>query len=274
MDLGLREKVILVTGASGGIGSAIAHSLAAEGARVVIHYNTHRQQAEQLQKELPVESLIVGADLRDEAHVARLFEEAYNWWCRLDALVANAGASPHSGISIKDLKTEEWEFEFQVNARSVFYCAREFMKIAERQKSGRIVIISSTAAKFGEAYNAAYSAAKSALHAFMLSLKNEIAKIAPYAAVNIVAPGWTLTRMMGGINPAVVKRSFQTRAIAWEVPKSEDIAPLVTFLCSEKCARFICGQAIYVDGGMEGRIIHLPHELAPLDEFFAKNLPC
>jgi 3-oxoacyl-[acyl-carrier protein] reductase len=190
----------------------------------------------------------------------------------LDVLVANAGISPHDQASVKEIKAADWDLIFQTNTRSVFFCAREFMKIAERQKSGRMVIISSTAAKFGEANNAAYAAAKSALHAFMFSLKNEIVKLAPYAAVNIVGPGWTLTGMMDGTDPAVLKRSFQTRAIAWEVPKPEDIAPLVVFLSSDKCARFISGQAVYVDGGMEGRVIHSLSELGALDEFFAKNL--
>jgi NAD(P)-dependent dehydrogenase (short-subunit alcohol dehydrogenase family) len=272
MDLGLKDNVALVTGASGGIGRGIARALAAEGARVVIHYHNNRQSAEKLQKELPVESLVVGADLKDEAQVQRLFDETIKKWGRLDVLVANAGISPHDQASVKDIKTADWDLIFQTNTRSVFFCAREFMKITERQKGGRMVIISSTAGKFGEAYNAAYAAAKSALYAFMCSLKNEIVKLAPYAAVNIVGPGWTLTGMMDGSDPAVLKRSFQTRAIAWEVPRPEDIASLVVFLSSDKCARFISGQAVYVDGGMEGRVIHSPGELGALDEFFAKNL--
>jgi 3-oxoacyl-[acyl-carrier protein] reductase len=272
MDLGLADKVALVTGGSGGIGRAIVRLLAAEGAHVVIHYHTGRERAEALQRELPRESLALGADLTREDEVRQLFAAAVRWRGRLDLLIANAGASPHEGIGIKDLTTEDWDFEFRVNARSVFYCVREFLPIVERQRSGRIVIISSTAAKFGEAYNAAYAAAKSALHAFMLSLKNEIVKLAPYAAVNIVGPGWTLTGMMEGIEPSVLKRSFQTRAIAWEVPRPEDIAPIVVFLCSETCARFISGQAIFVDGGMEGRVIHSPGELTPLDEFLRRHL--
>lgn len=272
MDLGLADKVALVTGGSGGIGQAIVRLLADEGAHVIIHYHKGRDRARALQRELPRESLALSADLTDEEAVRRLFAEAVRWRGRLDLLIANAGASPHEGIAIHELTTEQWDFEFRVNARSVFYCVREFLPIVQRQKSGRIVIISSTAAKFGEAYNAAYAAAKSALHAFMLSLKNELVKLAPYAAVNIVGPGWTVTGMMEGIEPALLKRSFQTRAIAWEVPRPEDIAPLVVFLCSEKCARFISGQAIFVDGGMEGRVVHSPEELAPLDEFFRKYL--
>jgi NAD(P)-dependent dehydrogenase (short-subunit alcohol dehydrogenase family) len=77
--------------------------------------------------------------------------------------------------------------------------------------------------------------------------------------------------MMEGITPDILKRSFQTRAIAWEVPRPEDIAPIVVFLCSEKCARFISGQTVFVDGGMEGRVVHSPEELAPLEEFLARH---
>jgi 3-oxoacyl-[acyl-carrier protein] reductase len=271
MDLGLTDKVALVTGASGGIGRAIARSLAEEGVHLVLHYHRNRVAAERLRQELAVESLVVGADLRDEQHVQQLFETTLARWGRLDLLIANAGFSPHDATGIKDLTAAEWDRIFEVNVRGVFFCVREFLRIVERQRSGRIVIISSTAAKFGEAYNAAYAAAKSALLAFMLSLKNEIVKLAPYAAVNIVAPGWTLTRMMEGVEERTLLRSFQTRAIAWEVPLAEDIAPLVVFLCSEKCARFISGQAIYVDGGMEGRVVHWPEELTPLKDFLARQ---
>jgi 3-oxoacyl-[acyl-carrier protein] reductase len=270
MDLGLKNKVALVTGASGGIGVAIVRQFAEEGAKVVIHYHSNREAAERLRDELTVEAELVRADLRSEADVERLFKQAHSRFGRLDILVANAGISPHQGTPLKELTAEQWDQEFQVNARGTFLCLREFLKIVEQQRSGRIVMIGSTAGRFGEANNAAYAATKSALHALMLSLKNEIVRVAPYAAVNIVGPGWILTPMMDEVDPAVIKRSFQTRAIAWEIPTPEDVAPLVAFLCSDQCARFISGQAIFVDGGMEGRVVHPPEELVELDRFFSE----
>jgi 3-oxoacyl-[acyl-carrier protein] reductase len=270
MDLGLKDKIALVTGASGGIGATIVRQLAEEGAQVVIHYHSNEQAARRLRDELRVEAEPVRADLRHEADVKQLFKRAQARFGRIDILVANAGISPHQGTPLKELTVEQWDENFQVNVRGTFLCVREFLNLVEQQRHGRIVMIGSTAGRFGEADNAAYAATKSALQALMLSLKNEIVRVAPYATVNIVAPGWIWTHMMDEVDPAVVKKSFQTRAIAWEVPQSEDVAPLVAFLCSDRCARFISGQTIFVDGGMEGRVIHRLENLGELDRFFSE----
>lgn len=264
MDLGLHDAVALVTGASGGIGAGVARQLAAEGARVVLHAHANTAAAERLAAELPTESLVVTADLRDEAAVAGLFAALAGRFGRCDALVANAGVSVAHGETVRDLSLEAFESDLAVNLRGTFLCLREFFRLVERQRSGRAVLIGSTAGRFGEAGNAGYAASKAALRGLMLSLKNELTRVAPYAAVNLVGPGWVVTPMMRGVEAEEVLRSFQTRAIAAGVPRPEDVAPLVAFLCSDRCARFVCGQSVYVDGGMEGRVVHAPEELAEL----------
>ncbi len=264
MDLGLRDAVALVTGASGGIGAGVARQLAEEGARVVLHAHANTAAAERLAADLPTESLVLAADLRDEAAVAAMFARLVERFGRCDALVAGAGVSVAHGEPVRDLSLETFEADLAVNLRGTFLCLREFFRLVERQRSGRAVLIGSTAGRFGEAGNAGYAASKAALNGLMLSLKNELTRVAPYAAVNLVGPGWVVTPMMTGVAADEVLRSFQTRAIAAAVPRPEDIAPLVAFLCSDRCARFVCGQAVYVDGGMEGRVVHAPEELAGL----------
>ncbi len=264
MDLGLRDAVALVTGASGGIGAGVARQLAAEGARVVLHAHAQPAAAERLAQELPTDCLVVGADLRDEASVAGMFERVLGHFGRCDALVANAGVSQAHGKSVRDLPLETFEADLAVNLRGTFLCLREFFRLVERQRSGRAVLIGSTAGRFGEAGNAGYAASKAALRGLMLSLKNELTRVAPFAAVNLVGPGWVLTPMMHGVSADEVLASFQTRAIAAGLPRPEDVAPLVAFLCSDRCARYVCGQSVYVDGGMEGRVVHAPDELAAL----------
>src|SRR5919109_406397 len=119
MDLGLRDKVALVTGASGGIGRAIARRLAEEGTKVVIHYHSNWEAAEKLRDELVVQTTLIRADLRNEAEVQQLFSQAQACFGRLDILIANAGISPHQGTPLKELAAEQWDEEFRVNARGV-----------------------------------------------------------------------------------------------------------------------------------------------------------
>lgn len=264
MDLGLRDAVALVTGASGAIGAGVARQLAGEGARLVLHAHAHGAAAERLAEELPTDCLVLTADLRDEAAVAGMFERLLERFGRCDALVANAGVSLAHGESVRDLSLETFEADLALNLRGTFLCLREFFRLVERQHAGRAVLIGSTAGRFGEAGNAGYAASKAALQGLMLSLKNELTRVAPYAAVNLVGPGWVVTPMMHGVSADEVLSSFQTRAIAAGVPRPEDVAPLVAFLCSDRCARFVCGQSVYVDGGMEGRVVHAPEELAAL----------
>ncbi len=178
MDLGLAGKRALVTGASGGIGQAVARELAAEGVEVVAHYHRNAAAAEALG------GLALGADLRDEAQVDELFAAAGP----LDLCVANAGVWPREDVPVAELPLERWRDTIDGNLTATFLTARGFA----RQGGSALVLVGSTAGRFGEAGHADYAAAKAAIgHGLLLSLKNEMAP----ARVNVVAPGWTVSPM-------------------------------------------------------------------------------
>ena len=182
MNTELADKVVLIIGASGGIGSAIARAFAQERARVVLHYHGNRAGTLKLQCELkPAEALVVGANLTNETQVQRLFRSVRKKFGRVDTLVANAGAWEMLDVPLHEMSLRQWRATFDGVLTSAFLSVREFCRIAARQKRGNAVLIGSMAAVFGEAGHADYAAAKAAM-AFGLtrSLKNELARLAPY----------------------------------------------------------------------------------------------
>src|SRR5215831_8485718 len=200
MKTDLANNVVMITGASGGIGSAIARQFAAEGAKLVLHYRQSRAAAEALQRELKeTEFIAVKADLTREADTRRLFEQALKRFKRVDTLVANAGSWETRDVPLHTMPLRQWRYTIDHVLTSVFLTVREFFKIIARQKSGNVLLIASTSGIFGEPGHADYSAAKSAI-AFGLtrSLKTEIARIAPHTRnycggrVNCICPGWTM----------------------------------------------------------------------------------
>ncbi len=272
MDTDLSGQVVLVTGASGGIGSAIARAFAAEGARLVLHAHQHPERARALARTLaPVECAVVRADLRRETSVRRLFERAAARFGRVDVLVANAGAWEPRDLLLPDLSLSQWRATLDAVLTSAFLCAREFCRLVRRQRRGNVIFIGSTAAVFGEAGHADYAAAKAGL-AFGLTrtLKNEIARLAPHTAeypggrVNCVCPGWTLVPRTAAKlrDPTVVRRVTATMALP-KVARPEDVAHAVVYLASDRLAGHVTGQTLVVAGGMEGRWLWRPDEVDP-----------
>jgi 3-oxoacyl-[acyl-carrier protein] reductase len=251
VDTGLAGKGVLVTGASGGIGSACARAFAAEGAHVVAHYNRGRERAETLG--FPV----VQADLTDEADVDRLFAEARDALGSVDVCAAVAGVWPSADEPVWELPLERWETTLRANLTATFLTARAFLREVERTGHGSLVLVGSTAGRFGEAGHADYAAAKSAIQVgLLLSLKNEIVRVAPRGRVNAVAPGWTYSPMTrGALDPEVVDRVTRTMALR-KVASADDIARAVVVLASDELSGHITGELVTVAGGMEGRTIH------------------
>ena len=251
METGLAGKGVVVTGASGGIGSATARAFAAEGANVVAHYNRGRERAEELG--LPA----VQADLTKEEDVERLFAEARDALGSVDVCAAVAGVWPSADEPVWELPLERWEATLRANLTATFLTARAFLREVERNGHGSLVLVGSTAGRFGEAGHADYAAAKSAIQVgLLLSLKNEIVRIAPRGRVNAVAPGWTYSPMTrGSLDESLVRSISRTMALR-KVAVADDIARAIVVLASDELSGHITGELVTVAGGMEGRTIH------------------
>src|ERR671925_197403 len=250
METGLAGKRVLITGASGGIGSACARAFAAEGARPVVHYHRGRDRAEALAAELGGVPL-VGADLTRQDEVDRLFDEAG----RLEICVAVAGSWPSEDVPVWDLSLKRWRATLDANLTATFLTARGFLRRLDGD--GALILVGSTAGIFGEAGHADYAAAKSAiLGGLLLSLKNEVVRKSPGVRVNAVAPGWTESPMTRGhVSDEQVRRVSRTMALR-KVAQPEDVARQVVVLASPLLSGHVTGQVVTVAGGMEGRIVH------------------
>ncbi len=259
----------MVTGASGGIGAATARALAAEGARVVVHYHRGRERAQALARELGRRCLVVGGDLRTERAADRLIQTASRHFGRVDLLVANAGVWETKDVPLHEMTLAQWDATQRGVLTSVFLTARAFLRLVARQRRGTMVLVGSTAAVFGEAGHADYAAAKAGIaYGLTRTLKNEIARLAPHTAdyaggrVNCVCPGWTVVprneEKLG--NPEVVRRVAATMALP-KVGRPEDMANAVVYLASDRLAGHVTGQTIVVAGGMEGRWLWQPAEV-------------
>lgn len=270
MNSELAGKTVVITGASGGIGSALARQFAAEGANLVLHYRSNRSQVENLAEELEsVETLLVKADLTRETNVKRLFAAALKRFGRVDTLIANAGSWETRDIPLHEMPLKQWRNTLDAVLTSTFLSLRELLRIVATQKRGNAVLISSTAGVFGEAGHADYASAKSAM-AFGLTrtLKNEIARIAPHTAkycggrVNCVCPGWTVVPRTAAKlgDSTIVRRVTATMALP-QIGRPDDMANAAVFLASDALARHITGQTLVVAGGMEGRLLWKPEEI-------------
>jgi 3-oxoacyl-[acyl-carrier protein] reductase len=265
MDTGLANKVVLVTGASGGIGRTVVRAFAAEGARVIAHYRRSAAVAEGLAREL-AHCIALQADLAVEADVDRLFAAAEAKLGPVHVLIANAGFWPPDSTPIKDLSLARWHSTLDDNLNSVFLSVRAFLRGVERHKlvDPAAVFIGSTAGSFGEAGHADYAACKGAVNfGFAKSLKNELVRLAPGGRVNVVAPGWVITpgkeaEVTG--NPAGIRRTLQTIPLR-KLARPDDVAAACVFLSSSKLAGHLTGEVITVSGGMEGRVLFTPDEI-------------
>jgi 3-oxoacyl-[acyl-carrier protein] reductase len=269
MDAGLTDRVVLISGASGGIGIEMVRAFAAEGARVAVHYHRSAAVAQAALADLdqPDRHTLVRGDLTDEQAVAAVWQAVEQQLGPVDIVIANAGVWVPEDVPLHEMSLTQWETTVAVDLTAVFLCMREFFRgiIRHQLKDPAAVLVGSTAAVFGEAGHADYAAAKGGLvHGFMLSLKNEIARLAPRGRVNAVCPGWTITPMTERFmdQPDTVRRALQTMPMR-KVGRPEDVVSATLFLSSSRLAGHVTGQAIMTAGGMEGRVLYPPGEIDP-----------
>jgi 3-oxoacyl-[acyl-carrier protein] reductase len=266
MDTHLTNRVVLVTGASGGIGGDIVRAFVREGARVIAHFSEHGDRAAELARELGAPCVPLGADLTLEAEVERLFAEIEAGLGPVDVLIANAGLWPWDDTPLEQMTLKQWNSTLAVNLTSTFLTVREFCRGIVRHKltDPSAVLIGSTAATFGEAGHADYAAAKAGLtYGLARSMKNELARLAPLGRVNVVCPGWTLTPdKKSGLKPERVSRVLQTISLR-KLARAHDVAMAVLYLASGHLSGHVSGQILTVSGGMEGRVLYSPEEVDP-----------
>jgi 3-oxoacyl-[acyl-carrier protein] reductase len=257
VDTGLSGKRVLVTGASGGIGAACARSFAGEGCRVALHYHRGRERAEAVAADCG-EAVLVQADLRREDDATRLFDEARASLGGVDVCVAVAGIWPEEDVPLWRLTLDRWQETLAANLTATFLTARGFLQEVERTGHGSLVLVGSTAGLVGEAGHADYATAKSAIvRGLLLSLKNEIVRIAPLGRVNAVCPGWTVSPMTRSTlgERGLVDRVTRTMSLR-KVAEPEDVARQIVVLASDELSGHVTGQVVVVAGGMEGRVLH------------------
>ncbi len=242
----LDGKVALVTGASRGIGRAIALQLARDGARLAVNYRSGELEAHALASEvvqLGCQCLVYRADVSDAQQARELVGKVLGECGRLDVLVNNAGITRDK--SLRKLTDEEWSEVVNTNLNSVFFCTTAAIKPMIDQKYGRIINISSFVGQAGNFGQANYAASKGAIIAFTKTAAMELAK--HNITVNAIAPGFTLTDMLAKV-PANVQEQIKARIPMGRFGRPEEIAQAVAFLAAE--GDYITGQQININGGV------------------------
>ena len=239
----LTGKNALVTGATGGIGGAIAKALHTQGATVAIS-GTNAEKLEKLATELGERVLVLPCDLRDRPAVAELAETAEKTLGQVDILVNNAGIT-HDNLFMR-MKDEEWDDVLAVNLTSVFTLTRGILRGMMRRRAGRIVNIASISGVFGNPGQGNYAASKAGLVGMTKSLAREVA--ARGITANCISPGFISTPMTDALTEK------QVEAIAAAIPaqtfgKPEDIAAATVFFASDESA-YVTGETMHVNGGM------------------------
>ena len=258
MDLALDDKVVFVTGASGGIGQALVEAFLAEGARVGA--SSRRGVDAPPGAGERVASIL--ADARRPAELAAAMREVEARWGRVDVCVANAGVWPPEDLPLDVLPEERVRAVIETNLLGAAWTAQAFLASLRRTgprgdgHGASLIFIGSTAGRFGERGHAEYAASKAGLRGLALSLKNEIVAIDPGARVNLVEPGWTATPMAQAALEAegLIEASTRTMPLR-RVAAPGDVAAAVLFFASPAMSRHVTGEALLVAGGMEGRVL-------------------
>lgn len=246
----LEHKTALVTGAIRGIGRATALELAARGANIGINFRDHghnRELAEQLKKECEsyhVEAILLPGDVSVEEDVKEIFKMMKDHFGSLDILVNNAGITRDQ--LILRMKSEDFDQVIQTNLKGVFLCMKQAARLMMKQKSGRIISLSSVVGEIGNVGQINYAAAKAGVIGMTKTLARELGS--RHVTCNAVAPGFIATDMTKDLPEEIVEKMLSQIPLG-SFGQVEDVAKTIAFLASDDAA-YITGQVINVDGGM------------------------
>ena len=243
----MENKVVLVTGASRGIGKAIAIAFGKAGYSVVINYRGSKEQAQEvldIVSEYSKDSILVQADISKEEDVKELFKTIQDTYGRLDVCVNNSGIT-RDGLILR-MKTEDFMSVIDTNLKGTFLCCKYAANMMIRQKEGSIINMASVVGIHGNAGQTNYAASKAGVIGLTKSLAKEIGS--RHVRVNAIAPGFIQTQMTESLKESVKEQMEQSISLK-SLGQPEDIAQLALFLASAN-SQYITGQVIQVDGGM------------------------
>lgn len=266
MDLQLAGKTVVITGANGGIGRALAEAFAAEGASLGLLAGRSGAELEAFAAARPwgARAAVAAADVRDPRALGAAFALSRERFGRLDVCIANAGIWPAEPVPLHRMEDARIADVLAVDLLGAIYTAREFLRaLAATGPRGdghgaALVLVGSTAGRFGEAGHAEYAAAKAGLEGLLRTLKNEIVALDPFGRVALLEPGWTVTELTrASLGEAAIRRAAATMALE-QFARPEDVAAAAVALASPALSRHVSGQVVTVAGGMEGRLLRSP----------------
>ena len=243
----LAGKRALITGASGALGKAIAHRMAAEGAAVAVHYNSNQAGADELVAVITADggqAVAIGGDIATPDGGTVIVERAIAELGGIDILVNNAGITRDT--LLMRMRDEQWDEVLTTNLRSAFVCSRRAVREMIRQREGRIINVSSVVGISGNPGQTNYAAAKAGLIGFTKALAKEVAGRG--VTVNAIAPGFVISPMTNAL-PADLQQQILERIPLQRFAQPEEIAGAVVFLASADAA-YITGQVLAIDGGL------------------------
>jgi 3-oxoacyl-[acyl-carrier protein] reductase len=241
----LQGKVAIVTGASRGIGRAIALALAAEGASVAVNYANSSAAADAVVADIQAmgaDAIALQADVSQPDQVTGFVAAVMEKWGRVDVLVNNAGITRDTLLLRMDLA--QWQAVIDLNLTGVFLCTKAISKIMLKQRAGRIINIASVSGQVGLPGQTNYSAAKAGVIGFTKAVAKELATRS--ITVNAIAPGFISTDMTAGLEAEEILKAIPLGRYG----EPEEIAGMAKFLAADPAAAYITGQTFNVDGGM------------------------
>ena len=243
----LKDKIAIVTGASRGIGAAIAKRLASEGAKVAINYNSSKEQALQVLSAVQEvsEGILVQGDVSVQADAEEVLSQVIENWGKIDILVNNAGINRDKLLMRMD--ASDWDDVMNVNLRGTFLCTKLVLPYLIKQRQGNIVNVSSVVGLSGNPGQVNYAASKAGLVGFTKALAREVAS--RNITVNALAPGFITSGGMVDELSSDAKETILKKIPMGRFGTVDEVAECCLFLCSDQSS-YITGQVITMDGGM------------------------